>query len=246
MERARRYEEDVVGLDHAVLGGNSRAFHNGEEVSLDSLPRDIRAAAGFTAGDLIDFVKKDDSGVFHPLDGQFDDLVHIDKALRFLLHKDLSRFGDFNLTAFGALRQHGTQHVAQVEVHFFHAGSGKDFDHGEVTVGHIQFHITIIERTLLQQLAEFVAGGVGLIGFVLGRLDLGGGFQELLLGLLLAFGRQENIQQFLFGELFRFELDCFQFFRTNHADCQFHEIPDHGFHIPAHVAYFGKFTGLDF
>ena len=213
---------------------------------MHTFPRDIRATAGFAAGDLIDFIEKDDPGVFHPFDGQFNDLIHIDEPLRFLLHEDLPSLGDLDLTALGPLRQHGAQHIAQVEVHILHSGSGKNLDHGEVAIGNIELHVAVIERALLEELAEFLAGGIGLIGFFLRRLDLSRGFQQLILGFLLALGWQQNIQEFFLGQFFRFDLYGFQFFRTDHADRQFHEIADHGFHIPAYVADFGELAGLDF
>ena len=48
----------------------------------------------------------------------------------------------------------------------------------------------------------------------------------------------------LVGQLFRLVLHLFRLFRLDHADGGFDQVPDHRFHVPAHVADFGKFGGF--
>ena len=43
MERAAGDEQDVVGLDHAVLGGDGGAFDQRQQVALHALARHIGA-----------------------------------------------------------------------------------------------------------------------------------------------------------------------------------------------------------
>ena len=95
-------EEDMIRLHHSVFGRHRGPFDNGEEVPLHSFTGDIRSSPRFAAGDLVDLIQKDDSGLLHPLDGQFDHLVHINKALRFLLNENLPGLGDFDLAPLSA------------------------------------------------------------------------------------------------------------------------------------------------
>ena len=62
VERARGDEQDVVGLDHAVLGVDRRAFDQRQQVALHALARDVGAAGDFRRdGDLVDLVDEDDA-----------------------------------------------------------------------------------------------------------------------------------------------------------------------------------------
>ena len=49
VERAARDEQDVVGLDHAVLGRDGRAFDQRQQVALHALARDV-GAVRFASG----------------------------------------------------------------------------------------------------------------------------------------------------------------------------------------------------
>ena len=44
VKRARRDEQDVIGLERTVLGRDGRALDDGEEIALDALARDVGAA----------------------------------------------------------------------------------------------------------------------------------------------------------------------------------------------------------
>src|SRR4051812_20008450 len=54
MERPGGHEQDVIGLDRPVLGVDGRPLDDRQEVALDALPRDVRAARrAVVAGDLV-------------------------------------------------------------------------------------------------------------------------------------------------------------------------------------------------
>src|SRR5881296_3367673 len=60
VEGAGRDEQDVVGAHDPVLGRDGRALHDGEQVPLDALARDIGAVARLPPGDLVELVEEDD------------------------------------------------------------------------------------------------------------------------------------------------------------------------------------------
>ena len=61
VERAARDEQDVVGLDHAVLGRDGGAFDQRQQVALHALARDVGAVRLRAAGDLVDLVEEHDA-----------------------------------------------------------------------------------------------------------------------------------------------------------------------------------------
>ena len=60
-KRAGRDEQDVIGLDDAVLGGNGGTFHQRQQVALHAFAADARAAPFAALADLVDFVDEDDA-----------------------------------------------------------------------------------------------------------------------------------------------------------------------------------------
>jgi hypothetical protein len=73
VERAAGDEQDVVGLHHAVLGGDGRTFHQRQQVALHALTGYVRTAAVRAGGDLVDLVEKHDAVLF---DGKQRLLLH--------------------------------------------------------------------------------------------------------------------------------------------------------------------------
>ena len=62
MERTGGDEQDVVGLHHAVLGGDGAALDQRQQVALHAFARDVGAADGLAApGHLVDLVDEDDA-----------------------------------------------------------------------------------------------------------------------------------------------------------------------------------------
>ena len=85
MEGAGGDEQDVVGLDRAVLGVDRRSLDDRQQVALHALARDVRAAArALVAGDLVDLVDEDDARFLGQVDGGLVDLLGIDQRRRSL------------------------------------------------------------------------------------------------------------------------------------------------------------------
>ena len=56
---------------------------------------------------------------------------------------------------------------------------------------------------------------------------------------------QQQIQQALLHHFVGLGLDLVPLFGLHQVDGQLHQVPDHGLHVPAHVAHFGELGGLD-
>ena len=59
-------------------------------------------------------------------------------------------------------------------------------------------------------------------------------------------GRQQNVEQTLFGIEFGLVGDIFELLFAHVVDGDLHQIADHGFDVAAHVADFGKLRGFHF
>ncbi len=67
----------------------------------------------------------------------------------------------------------------------------------------------------------------------------------MALGLSLAgSGRQQQVQDALFGVHLGLLRNVFQLFLAHHVDGNLDEVADHGFHVAAHVADLGELAGL--
>ena len=73
VERARGDEENVVRLDHPVLGVHGRAFDDRQDVALHAFAADVGPVSALAAGDLVDLVQEDDARLLHPMDGRLRD-----------------------------------------------------------------------------------------------------------------------------------------------------------------------------
>ena len=71
---------------------NVASFHNWKDITLNSLSADILPMAFSVHGNLIDFVNKDDSGIFHPVFGDVYHLVAVHHVVKRLFGKNLSCF----------------------------------------------------------------------------------------------------------------------------------------------------------
>ena len=77
MKRAGRNEQDMIGLDRAVFGGDRGALDQGQQVALHALAADIAADPLGAGADLVDFVQKDDPVVLDRIDGGAGDFFCI-------------------------------------------------------------------------------------------------------------------------------------------------------------------------
>ena len=68
MERTGSNEQDVVRLDHAVLGVDRRALDEGQQITLHAFARYVRTLGFRAACDLVDLVEEHDTVLFHGLE----------------------------------------------------------------------------------------------------------------------------------------------------------------------------------
>jgi hypothetical protein len=128
VEGAGGDEQDVVGLDHAVLGGHRAALHQRQQVALHALARDIGAAALLgAAGDLVDLVQEHDA-------------VLLDVVMaRSFISSSLTSFAASSsrsslrasliaACALGAIGAEVLEQALQLAGHLLHAGRGHDLD----------------------------------------------------------------------------------------------------------------------
>ncbi len=72
MKRSCGYEQDVIGSDHAVLGIDHTAFHDGQKIPLHTFTRNIRGPVLGGAGNFVDFVNKNNASLLHPFTGSLN------------------------------------------------------------------------------------------------------------------------------------------------------------------------------
>ena len=77
MERAGGDEQDVVGLDRAMLGRNGGAFDQRQQVALHALARDVAAMTVLAYAYLVDLVEEHDAVVLDRVDRLQHQLVAV-------------------------------------------------------------------------------------------------------------------------------------------------------------------------
>ena len=68
MKRARCDEQDVIGLDHAVLRRNGAAFDQRQQIALHAFARNVHTHRFAALRHFVDFVEEYDAGLFDALD----------------------------------------------------------------------------------------------------------------------------------------------------------------------------------
>ena len=99
VERARRDKEHVVGFDLTVAGVDLRALDDGQEVALDALAGNVRAARVVVPRDFVKLIQKDDTRVFGAEDGFVGDLVAVYQLVGLLALQGFTRLADARLAA---------------------------------------------------------------------------------------------------------------------------------------------------
>ena len=223
----------MIRMHHAVFRVHGRAFDNRQQIALHAFARHVRPGFGFASGDFVNFIQKNNPGLFDALQRLRDHFVHVQQLLRLFLFENAPRFRDFQLALLRLRwKQAGRQHVADVDV-FLHPGTGENFNHGAAVVRDFDFHDAIFDAPVAQKFTEFLPrSGAGIV------------FRAILF--LAARRRQQQIEQPLFGQILRFFRDRRFLLFFDHAHAQFHQVADHGFDIAPHVADFGKFGRFDF
>jgi len=123
MERTRRDEQDMVGLDHTVARVDGRAFHQRQQVALHALTGNITALHATAHGNLVDLVQEDDAVLLDVGERGKLDLLVVDQLAGLFVHQQLHGFGNAHL-ALARLAGHPLHHALQLGTveHRHHGG----------------------------------------------------------------------------------------------------------------------------
>ena len=99
VERARRNEQNMVGLHRAVLGRDGGAFDQRQQIALHALARHVAAHAALARANLVELVEEDDAVLLHRLDRFQHQLVLIEQFVGFLVEQDFVQFRDRDAAA---------------------------------------------------------------------------------------------------------------------------------------------------
>src|ERR1035441_7158468 len=91
MEGAGGDEQNVVRAHETVARVDGSALYDGQYVALHAFAADVGTVPGFTAGDLVDLVQKNDAARFHALQRGARDLFHVDELGLLFLHQEIGR-----------------------------------------------------------------------------------------------------------------------------------------------------------
>ncbi len=206
------------------------------------------------ADDLVDLIQKDDAVLLHLAPGLLHHPVHVDEAAGFLLEQVFPGLRDLDFALLGLAGKEVAQHVFEVEVHLLHARGGKDLHHRGGALADFQLHEAVVQASGPEHGSQLFPGFAAVAfleggrrnfrATVLRHFDDAFIFEPLMARLRGRAGEQQ-VQQPLFHRRFGLGLDLVPLFGLDLGHGQFHQVPDHGFHVPAHVAHLGEFGGLD-
>ncbi len=105
MERAGGDEQDMVGLDRAVLGRDRGALDQRQQIALHALARDVAADAAVAHADLVDLVEEHDAVVLDRVDRFLHQLIVVQQLVGFLVDENFVRAFDGQPAGLGAAAQ---------------------------------------------------------------------------------------------------------------------------------------------
>ncbi len=187
LERARRNEQYIIGLDRAVLCHDCTALDYGQYVALHALARNVHAAARVLTVRYLVYLVDKDYAVFlcaaHALRLYG---VHVQKPLALFLHVDGERLFDAYAAALFALRKYAAEHVVEIELDV-HAGHGFELRRA---LGDLYLDYRLVELAVAQVVRD--------LGAQYRFRYIGGGFFTRF---------YDCVYYLVFGELSGFALD---------------------------------------
>jgi hypothetical protein len=155
VECAARDEEDVVGADDAVLGGDGGALDQRQQVALHALARNIGPLRLLAAGDLVDFVQEHDAVLLRIGQRLGLEVIVIDHARRLLVSEQphCLRYGNAPGPLLAAANV--LEHALDLLREFLHAGRAEDL-HLARRGADLDVEFLVVERPFPQHFAEFL------------------------------------------------------------------------------------------
>ena len=163
VERARRDEQDVIGLHRAVLGRDRRAFDQRQQVALDALARHVGAGAALAAGDLVDLVQEHDAVLLDRADRLLHHLLAVEQLVGFLVDQDLVRFFHRDAPRLGAAAAELAEDVADRDRAHLRARHARNLEHRHPAAGLLDLDLDflVVELAGAQLAAEGVRASPG-------------------------------------------------------------------------------------
>ena len=237
VERAGGDEEDVVGLDHAVLGVDGRAFDDRQDVALHAFAADVGPVAAFAPGDLVDLVDEDDARLLHAIDRGARDACPCRRAsallpapapraprapaaCRFFV-RPWNSPGSMSLTL---MSTSSTDEPAMIS------------NDGKRLLAHVDLDLLVIEPAVAQLLAQLLARALRLLADARRLLVVVGRRRQR---------RQQQIEHALFGGLPRLLAHFGDALFADHVDGELGQVAHHRLDVAADVADLGELRRLD-
>ena len=236
VKRAGGNEENVIRLDHAVLGVDGRAFDDGQDVALHAFAADIRPVAALAPRHLVDLVDEDDPRLLHAIDRGAGDGVHVDELLLFFLRERLQGLGYGKLALARPPLEKPRQHVLDVDVHFLDRRTGDDLERREALLAHVDLDLLVVEAAVAQLFAQLLTRALRLFAdarrlFVVVRRRR----QR----------RQEEIENALFSGLPCLLANLGDALLADHVDGKLGQVAHHRLDVSPDVADLGVLRRLD-
>ena len=231
---ARGDEQDVVGLDHAVLGVHRGAFHQRQQVALHTLARHLGAAVFAARGHLVDLVDEDDAVLLGVVQRRGLDVVLVHQLGGLFVHQQLARLGDLDLARLALARAHLREQALELLGHLFHALRAHDLEL-RLGLGQVDLDFLVVQRAFAQALAHHLTGRV------VGRR---GGRRGVEAHRRRARHRHQDVEDAVFGRVFGGAALAAHLQLTLLLDGHVHQVADDAVHVLAHVAHLGELGGL--
>ena len=229
MKGAGSDEQDVIGADHAVLGGDRRALHQRQKVALHALARDVGAARFLARRDLVDLVEEHDALLLDPVDRDGAQLFLVDALAGFLVGQQLERILDGHFARFLFVTCKTGKHALELLGHIFHARRAHDVHLGSL-LRDFDIDLGRIEQPFAQPLAKSLARGVF---FAQRRAVRGTG------------RRDQRVEYAIFGGIFGLGTHALHFLLARQFDRDVGKIANDRVHVAAHIADLGELGRFD-
>ncbi len=230
MKCAAGDEQDVVGLDHPVLGRDRRALDQRQQIALHALARHVGALHFLAAGDLVDLVEEDDAVLLDVVERLGLELVVVDQLAGFLVDQRLQRLADIHFLQLALAARHLLEHALDLAGQVFHA-RGRENLHLRRHRRELDLDLLVVELAFAQHLAEFLARGR------IGRLHV--------VEVHFARRRQQRIEHALLGGVGGAVANLARFGLARLLDRRLGEVADDRVDVAADVADFGELGRLD-
>ncbi|MNC54531.1 hypothetical protein D3C75_1040170 [compost metagenome] len=105
MKGSRCHKQNIIRLHRSVFSHHRRSFDDRQYITLHPFTGNIGSRTFALAGNLIDFIDKNNAGLLGTGHGFLNDVVHVNQLGCFILNQHFACFLDRQLAFFGPLGQ---------------------------------------------------------------------------------------------------------------------------------------------